>query len=35
MGAASRRIAEEEFDWKLIAAQTRRVYEDLLKERNP
>jgi glycosyltransferase involved in cell wall biosynthesis len=35
MGAASRRIAEEEFDWKLIAAQTKRVYEELLKERNP
>ncbi len=32
MGAASRRIAEEEFDWKLIAAQTKRVYEELLKE---
>jgi glycosyltransferase involved in cell wall biosynthesis len=35
MGEASRRIAEEEFDWKLIAAQTKRVYEELLKERNP
>ena len=35
MGAASRRIAEEEFDWKLIAAQTKRVYEELLKEYNP
>jgi glycosyltransferase involved in cell wall biosynthesis len=35
MGAASRRIAEEEFDWKLIAAQTRRVYEELLEEYNP
>jgi glycosyltransferase involved in cell wall biosynthesis len=35
MGAASRRIAEEEFDWKLIAARTKRVYEELLKERNP
>ena len=35
MGAASRRIAEEEFDWKLIAAQTKLVYEELLKEYNP
>jgi glycosyltransferase involved in cell wall biosynthesis len=35
MGAASRRIAEEEFDWKLIAAQTKRVYEDVLKNYNP
>jgi glycosyltransferase involved in cell wall biosynthesis len=35
MGAASRRIAEEEFDWKLIAAQTKRVYEELLKKFNP
>jgi glycosyltransferase involved in cell wall biosynthesis len=35
MGAASRRIAEEEFDWKLIAAKTKRVYEELLKDRNP
>jgi glycogen synthase len=35
MGAASRRIAEEEFDWKLIAAQTKRVYEELLKKFYP
>lgn len=35
MGAASRRIAEEEFDWKLIAAQTKRVYEGLLKDFYP
>ncbi|HEY3274225.1 MAG TPA: glycosyltransferase family 4 protein [Methanocella sp.] len=35
MGAASRRIAEEEFDWKLIGAQTKRVYEELLKEYYP
>ena len=33
MGKASRRRAEEEFDWKLIAAQTIKVYEGLLKER--
>jgi glycosyltransferase involved in cell wall biosynthesis len=35
MGAAGRKIAEEEFDWKLIAARTRQVYEDLIKSRNP
>jgi glycosyltransferase involved in cell wall biosynthesis len=35
MGAASRRIAGEEFDWGLIAAQTKRVYEELIKSRNP
>lgn len=35
MGAASRRIAEEEFDWKLIAARTRQVYEELIAVRNP
>jgi glycosyltransferase involved in cell wall biosynthesis len=30
MGAASRKRAEEEFDWKLIAARTKKVYEDVL-----
>jgi glycosyltransferase involved in cell wall biosynthesis len=35
MGAMSRRIAEEEFDWKLIGAQTKQVYEELLKNYNP
>jgi Glycosyltransferase len=35
MGAAGRRIAGEEFDWKLIAAQTKKVYEELLNDRNP
>ncbi|OPY28791.1 MAG: putative glycosyl transferase [Methanocella sp. PtaU1.Bin125] len=35
MGAASRRIAEEEFDWKLIAAQTKQVYEELLDSNHP
>jgi|SRR5271157_552542 len=36
MGLEGRKRAEEEFDWKLIAAQTKKVYEDLLKERrNP
>ncbi|HUL62632.1 MAG TPA: glycosyltransferase family 4 protein [Methanocella sp.] len=35
MGAAGRKIAEEEFDWALIAAQTKRVYEELLAGRNP
>jgi glycosyltransferase involved in cell wall biosynthesis len=35
MGRASRRIAEEEFDWKLIAAQTKQVYGELLKEYHP
>ncbi|MCD1294546.1 glycosyltransferase family 1 protein [Methanocella sp. CWC-04] len=34
MGHASRKRAEEEFDWKLIAASTKKVYEDLLKERS-
>jgi glycosyltransferase involved in cell wall biosynthesis len=33
MGAAGRRIAEEEFDWKLIAARTREVYAGVLRER--
>jgi glycosyltransferase involved in cell wall biosynthesis len=33
MGAASRKKAEEEFDWKLIAARTKQVYEGLLKEK--
>lgn len=35
MGAASRKIAEEEFDWKLIAAQTRQVYGELLDNHHP
>jgi len=35
MGAAGRRIAEQEFDWKLIAAQTKQVYEGVLKEFDP
>jgi glycosyltransferase involved in cell wall biosynthesis len=35
MGAAGRKIAEDEFDWKLIAARTKRVYEDLIKGRSP
>jgi glycosyltransferase involved in cell wall biosynthesis len=35
MGAESRRIAEEEFDWKLIGAQTKQVYEGLLKDKYP
>jgi glycosyltransferase involved in cell wall biosynthesis len=36
MGRAGRKRAEEEFDWKLIAARTKEVYEDVLKERrNP
>ena len=30
MGMASRKRAEEEFDWKLIAARTKKVYEDVL-----
>jgi len=33
MGQASRRRAETEFDWKLIAARTKQVYEDLLMEK--
>jgi glycosyltransferase involved in cell wall biosynthesis len=33
MGRESRRRAEEEFDWKLIAARTKEVYEELLEER--
>lgn len=33
MGRAGRRRAEEEFDWKLIAGQTVRVYEGLLAEK--
>jgi len=33
MGRQSRKIAEEEFDWKLIAARTREVYEELLREK--
>jgi len=33
MGQASRRRAETEFDWKLIAAKTKQVYEDLLMEK--
>ncbi|MDI6896449.1 glycosyltransferase family 4 protein [Methanocella conradii] len=33
MGRAGRRLAEEEFDWKLIAARTKEVYEDLLVEK--
>jgi glycosyltransferase involved in cell wall biosynthesis len=35
MGAMSRKIAGEEFDWKLIGAQTKQVYEELLKNYNP
>ncbi|HMK45310.1 MAG TPA: glycosyltransferase family 4 protein [Methanocella sp.] len=36
MGLQSRKIAEEEFDWGLIAARTKDVYEDLLmKNRIP
>ena len=34
MGRESRRRAEEEFDWKLIAAQTKKVYEGVLRERD-
>lgn len=30
MGMASRKRAEEEFDWKLIAARTKKVYQDVL-----
>lgn len=33
MGRAGRKRAEEEFDWKLIAARTKRVYEELLEEK--
>ncbi len=33
MGMAGRRRAEDEFDWKLIAAKTKHVYEDLLMEK--
>jgi glycosyltransferase involved in cell wall biosynthesis len=33
MGRAGRRRAEDEFDWKLIAARTKRVYEELLMEK--
>ncbi len=33
MGKASRKRAEEEFDWKLIAARTKQVYEELLREK--
>lgn len=33
MGAMSRKMAEEEFDWKLIAAKTKKVYEDLIAEK--
>lgn len=33
MGRAGRRRAEDEFDWKLIAGQTKHVYEDLLMEK--
>jgi len=33
MGQASRRRAETEFDWKLIAAKTKQVYENLLMEK--
>jgi glycogen synthase len=33
MGRAGRRRSEDEFDWKLIAAKTRQVYEDLLMEK--
>jgi glycosyltransferase involved in cell wall biosynthesis len=32
MGMASRKRAEEEFDWKLIAARTKKVYEDVLRK---
>jgi glycosyltransferase involved in cell wall biosynthesis len=32
MGTASRKRAEEEFDWKLIAASTKKVYEDVLRK---
>jgi glycosyltransferase involved in cell wall biosynthesis len=36
MGAASRKIAEEEFDWRLIARRTKHLYEDVLARRqNP
>jgi glycosyltransferase involved in cell wall biosynthesis len=35
LGAAGRQIAEQEFDWKLIAAQTKQVYEEVLKNFNP
>lgn len=33
MGLRSRQIAEEEFDWKLIAARTKQVYEGVLSEK--
>ncbi|CAJ36559.1 glycosyltransferase family 4 protein [Methanocella arvoryzae] len=33
MGRQSRAIAEAEFDWKLIAAKTKKVYEDLLRQK--
>jgi glycogen synthase len=33
MGRAGRRRAEEHFSWTAIAARTRRMYEELLKER--
>lgn len=33
MGRQSRKIAEEEFDWKLIAAKTIQVYEGVLREK--
>jgi glycosyltransferase involved in cell wall biosynthesis len=33
MGRQSRAIAEAEFDWKLIAAKTKQVYEDLLRQK--
>jgi len=36
MGMAGRKRAEDEFDWKLIAARTKHVYEDVLSSRaNP
>ena len=35
MGAASRKIAEEEFHWKLIASATKQVYADLIREYHP
>ena len=33
MGRASRRRVEEHFSWTMIAARTRRMYQELLKER--
>lgn len=32
MGLASRRRAEEEFDWRIIAARTKEVYEGVLRK---